>query len=338
MLEAVHGAMSVGVLIHAIFRQTTILIAQLATSQGLRAPLAQIADQVFVDLARELERQGVSRKVSADMFGLGLRTYRRKLQRLNESRTERGRSLWEVVLEFVKGHSPVTRTEVLARFPADDESQVRAVLYDLCESELLHATGTGLRTSYRVASSEELSALHRTQGPEGEDDLLLALMYREGALTLNDVAALAQSEPAAVAERLARLQSNGRIEVSEVDGEPRYRARALGIPLGSSAGWEAAVFDHYKALVMTVLSRLRDPRSANLEDGVGGSTYTIDVWPGHPLEDEVRGTLSRMRATLSDLRSRVTDFNADQELPERHTRAVIYVGQCLIDEDNKDVD
>ena len=71
------AGMTIEPLIHAIVRQTTILIAQLATARGVRAPLAQIANQVFLDLVNELERQGVSRKVSADMFGLGLRTYRR---------------------------------------------------------------------------------------------------------------------------------------------------------------------------------------------------------------------------------------------------------------------
>jgi hypothetical protein len=34
----------------------------------VRAPLAHVANQVFLDLANELEAQGVSRKVSADMF------------------------------------------------------------------------------------------------------------------------------------------------------------------------------------------------------------------------------------------------------------------------------
>ncbi|MES1175609.1 MAG: hypothetical protein ABUL62_14910 [Myxococcales bacterium] len=114
--------MTIELLIHAIVRQTTILIAQLATSRGVRAPLAQIADQVFIELVREIERQGVSRKVSADMFGLGLRTYRRKIQRLSESSTERGRSLWEVVLEHIKTHSLVTRRELLVRFASDDEA------------------------------------------------------------------------------------------------------------------------------------------------------------------------------------------------------------------------
>src|SRR5689334_16034848 len=87
------GQMNVPLLIDSVVRQTTVLIAQLATAGGVRAPLASVANQVFLDLADELNAQGVSRKVSADMFGLALRTYLRKIQRLRESSTEGGRSL-----------------------------------------------------------------------------------------------------------------------------------------------------------------------------------------------------------------------------------------------------
>lgn len=328
--------MTIELLIHAIVRQTTILIAQLATSRGVRAPLAQIANQVFIDLVRELERQGVSRKVSADMFGLGLRTYRRKIQRLSESSTERGRSLWEVVLEYVKAHGTVNRADILARFSSDDEAQVRAVLHDLCESQLLFTSGTGRRTAYRAVSSEELTALQRQRGAEGEDELVAAILYREAPLTLQEIASVAQSDVATIEAAVKRLLDSGRIEALEHGDEPRYRAQALVIPLGSSVGWEAAVFDHFKALVGTVLCRLRDNRAALLEDQVGGSTYTIDVWEGHPLEDEVRGTLGRIRASLSDLRSRVAEYNTACNLPEQHTRAVIYFGQSLIEEGHVD--
>src|SRR5262245_23099637 len=41
--------MTVELLIQAIVRQTTILIAQLATAGGTRAPLAHVAHQVFLD-------------------------------------------------------------------------------------------------------------------------------------------------------------------------------------------------------------------------------------------------------------------------------------------------
>src|SRR5262245_1822709 len=85
-------------LIDAIVRQTTILIAALATASGQRAQLAHIANLVFADLVRELRDQGVGNKVIADMFGMALRTYRRKVARLSESRTDTGHSLWEAVL------------------------------------------------------------------------------------------------------------------------------------------------------------------------------------------------------------------------------------------------
>jgi len=89
--------MTIPLLVAALVRQTTVLIAPAATTGGVRVPLAQVADQVFLDLVRELERQNVSRKVSVDMFGMGLRSFLRRIQRLAESSTERGRSLWEAV-------------------------------------------------------------------------------------------------------------------------------------------------------------------------------------------------------------------------------------------------
>jgi hypothetical protein len=330
--------MTIELLIHAIVRQTTILIAQLATSRGARAPLAQVANQVFMDLVRELERQGVSRKVSADMFGMGLRTYRRKIQRMSESSTVRGRSLWEVVLEYVRERGLVTRLEVLNRFSRDDEAQVRAVLHDLCESQLVFSSGSGGSASYRAASEEELELMQRKQGAEGADELLLALMYREGPLTAKDIAERGQTDVTQIELALSRLLAAGRIERLPPDDAPHYRARQLVIPLGAPVGWEAAIFDHFKALVTTILTRLGDNRAAALEDQVGGSTYTIDVWDGHPLAEEVYGTLGTLRASLGELRRRVSEFNAGSELPERHTRAVIYVGQCLIQEGSEHVD
>src|SRR5215208_5186345 len=88
-------------LIDAIVQQTTILLARVSTAAGIRAPLAHVADEVFVTLAREIEAQGVGRKVAADMFGLALRTYQKKVRRLTESETERTETLWAAVLDFV---------------------------------------------------------------------------------------------------------------------------------------------------------------------------------------------------------------------------------------------
>src|SRR5688572_18551114 len=100
--------MNVQLLIDAIARQTTVLIAQLATSGGVRAPLAHVADEVFSNLSKELEAQGISRKVGADMFGMALRAYQKKIQRLRESSTIRGQSLWSAVLAYVDSAAVVT--------------------------------------------------------------------------------------------------------------------------------------------------------------------------------------------------------------------------------------
>src|SRR6185295_13400012 len=112
--------MDAKLLIDAIERQTTVLIAQLSTAAGVRAPLAHIADQVFLDLSREIEGQGVSRGVAADMFGLALRSYQKKTQRLAESATDRNRTLWEAVVDFLRdGSKP--RARVFERFQHDGE-------------------------------------------------------------------------------------------------------------------------------------------------------------------------------------------------------------------------
>jgi hypothetical protein len=320
--------MTIELLIHALVRQTTILIAQLATSGGTRAPLAQVASQVFLDLVHELERQGVSRKVSADMFGLGLRTYQRKIQRLTESSTDRGRSLWVAVLDHVAARGSITRAELFLHFSGDDETLLRGVVHDLCESALITADGAGASISYRVTSEDELTRLRQVRENEGLDELIWALIYREGPLSLEQLSAQ-QIRSSELAPALERLLASGRVELSERTG--LYSASELYLPLGSTAGWEAAIFDHFKAMVNTITGRLRGDRSAaKLADRVGGSTYTLEVWPGHPFEQEAYDTLGALREKLSELRSRIEDYNAKQSLPEEHTQVLLYVGQCLI--------
>ena len=110
---------AVELLIHSIVQQTTVLIAHLATTGGGRAPLEQIAERLFIDLARELKHRGVSAKVSADMFGLSLRTYQRKLTRMRKRLPRRATSLREAILRLVKDEGRISRAEILRRFPSD---------------------------------------------------------------------------------------------------------------------------------------------------------------------------------------------------------------------------
>ena len=322
--------MTIQVLIDAIVRQTTVLIAQLATSGGVRAPLAHVANQVFLDLANELEAQGVSRKVSADMFGMALRAYVRKVQRLGESSTERGRTLWEAVYAYLSKEGVVPRSQVIQNFNRDAEASVRGVLHDLTESGLVFATGTSAHTVYRVATDDELGHM-RQATPVGMDELLWAIIYRDGPAAESALTKLTGSSAAQVSESLRRLLADGHIKAEGDASNPRYRATELVIPLGAERGWEAAILDHYHALVRTICQKLTSQESSP-SDTVGGSTYTYAVWPGHPLEDEVKGTLRRFRTACSELRKRVDDINAREGVPVNYEQVVVYGGQSATQE------
>jgi len=325
--------MTLELLIHSIVRQTTILIAKLATSGGARAPLAQVADQVFLDLVRELEREGVSRRVSADMFGLGLRTYQRKIQRLSESLTDRGRSLWEVVLDYVRTERIVTRAKILQRFINDDEAQVRGVLHDLSENRLLFCSGTGPATVYRAASEEDLRALRQMRPDDGLDELVWALIYRLGPAKLDDLLPDMGLELAELQAAVNRLVDAGSVERLSEGDQALYRSTNLFIPVDAPVGWEAAVFDHFKAVVNTISARLEVDRRDPIATGrVGGSTFTVDVWEGHPHAAAVYGTLARLRAELIEQRRVVDEYNAAHGVPDHYDRVVLYAGQFVIGE------
>lgn len=320
--------MNLRLLIDSIVRQTTVLIAQLATAQGVRAPLAHVANQVFLDLSQELSRQGVSRKVSADMFGLALRTYLRKLQRLEEGVTDRGHSLWEAVLGHLQTSSPavVLRAEVLRRFHRDDPELVRGVLHDLCESGVLFRIGSGDGTGYRAATQDELRLL---SGAASEiDELLWAIIYREGPLGMADLQRLVPG--AGLEASLTRLRDSGRVSSQPSAAGEQLSATQFFVARDAASGWEAAVFDHFQALVRTIGARLRAGPSER--ETVGGSTYSFDVWPGHPLEAEALAQLQRFRTQSSELRQKIADYNRDHPHPRVYSAITIYAGQHVQEE------
>jgi hypothetical protein len=136
-------------LVHGIVQQTMVLIAQVATAGGVRAPLARVANQVFLDLTSELSAQGVGKHVIADMFGMALRTYHRKVRAVTESQTDRGRSVWEAVLEHVRAHEPVTARQIAERFRNDDSASSIGAVAPWTRSTVSRR----LRTSRRKTTS-----------------------------------------------------------------------------------------------------------------------------------------------------------------------------------------
>lgn len=323
--------MNLEILIGSIVRQTTVLIAQLATSGGARAPLAHIANQVFSDLARELERQGLSRVVTADLFGISLRSYQRKMIRLRESSSDRGRSMWDAVLQYLVSRGVTTRAEVLERFNRDPEPIVRGLLSDLVQSGFVFSSGSGAHTLYRATSEDELTAMHQSQAARGLDEFVWAVVYRHGPLDrdrLSELVAIDGDQLTAVLERLCQ---SGRVTANTDGGVTRYSSQGLFLQQGAGVGWEASIYDHFLALVRTICSRLEDaPEAREYAAFTGGSTYSFDVGPGHPLREEVLNTLAQFRERASDLRQRVMAHNEAHGPPELVERVVAYVGQSVI--------
>ncbi|MEN9577122.1 MAG: hypothetical protein RJA70_131 [Pseudomonadota bacterium] len=323
--------MNVTLLIDSIVRQTTVLIAQLATAAGSRAPLAHTANQVFLDLVAELRAQGLGNKVIADMFGLALRTYHGKVQRLSESSTFRGRSLWSAVLEHVQEQETVRRSDLLRRFHYDDETTLKGVLNDLVDSGLLFRSGRGESTVFRAARIDE-QTLDSEASEERLRHLVWVAIHGFGPLGLDELSKVVPTEIPLLERAVSQLLAEGKVTREECAQIVRFRSDHCLIPLESSAGWEAAVFDHYQAMVTAICTKLALGRShAELQDIVGGSTYHFDVWEEHPHYDEVRGHLAELRKVSIALRERVDAYNNTHAPPVegRRRRFITYVGQTL---------
>ncbi|MGC4068283.1 MAG: hypothetical protein QM784_27265 [Polyangiaceae bacterium] len=171
---------------------------------------------------------------------------------------------------------------------------------------------------------------------EGLDELVWAIVYREGPITKDKLLGQLHLEPAELESILVRLIESNRIVMNTANGVSTYRAESLYIPVGATVGWEAAVFDHFQAMVKTIACRLREERiGPDSGDAVGGSTYTLDIWPDHPLAAEAYTTLSRLRASLVDLRRRIEAHNSARGVPSQHHQLVLYVGQCVIPQDGE---
>jgi hypothetical protein len=317
-------------LIDSIVRQTTVLIAQLSTTSGLRAPLAHVANQVFLDLVSELEGQGVGRKVIADMFGLALRSYQQKVQRLQESATDRGTTLWEAILGYIQEHKTTSRMQVLSRFANDDGATVRGVLSDLVGSALVYRTGSGDATVYRAAQADEVETALEPSARTAKQALVWVTVYREGPISRDSLGERLRLEPDELMNALGQLVAEGRVQQTGSQSSPLYRAETCLIPLDQTAGWEAAVLDHFQAMVGAVCGKLALLTGPKLPaPNIGGSTFAFDVWPDHPHYEQVVGLLERSRHELAKLWDAVHAHNTQHGKPGTHDRVTFYFGQNM---------
>jgi hypothetical protein len=323
------------ILIDSIVRQTTLLIAQLATSAGIRAPLAHLADQVFLELSQEIEQQGVTRKVAADMFGLALRRYQRKVNRLRESVSFSERTLWQAVLELVTERGSMTRAELGESFKRDEETDVAAVLNDLVASGLLYATGRGRSAAYRSTSQSDREHMAAERTLETLTHLVWLSLAVPGGLTRAELSQRFPEQAATLDAALAALLEDGRAERLVDQAEERFHSKRVMIPVGSEVGWESAVFDHYRAVCTALANKVRlGGASAAAQTLIGGTTLSFDLTPDHPHADEVKNLLTRVRADALEVWKRVAAYNAKHPAREdKLERVIFYAGQNYVGND-----
>jgi len=113
----------------------------------------------------------------ASVFGLALRTYQRKVQRLMESQTDQHRTLWEAVVSHIAEQGPVTRADIDRRFDADDALDVAAVLKDLVASGLAYRSGEGALALYRATSLQDQALFAKQQQLAGATEFVWLALF-----------------------------------------------------------------------------------------------------------------------------------------------------------------
>ena len=226
----------------------------------------------------------------------------------------------------------------LAHFHRDDEQIVRGVLADLVDSGLVFRAGRGAGSTYRAATGADLDhARSVPRDPDGMDTLVWAVVYRLGPIERGRLGAHVALSPSDLDASLARLVESKKIVRAAVNGADGYAAYGFVVSLDQANGWEGAVFDHFQAVVTTICRKLAtDANTPTAGDHVGGSTFTLEVWPGHPLEGEVLGELGRFRKRLGDLRARVLEHNRAHSIPQHRSKVVIYGGQSVVEHDDQE--
>ena len=130
-----------------------------------------------------------------------------------------------------------------------------------------------------------------------------------------------------------------RAEVAfEPPAEGKIRRTHLGwaadtfiVPMDAPSGWEAAVYDHFHAVVRSICARLqRETAVPERPQASGGSTYSFTVWPGHPHAELAYDTLARARAAADETRETILAWNDANPRPQATHEVTFYLGQSVL--------
>jgi hypothetical protein len=272
------------------------------------------------------------------MFGLALRTYQRKVQRVEETIAKREQSLWEGVLDFVTERGSALRTDVLAAFAQETEVGVIAVLTDLTTSGLIYSSGRGESALYAPTSDADRRRMSETESAESLSALVWASIYRRPGSTIGELASEWRLDVARIAEAVESLVVDGRVERAGEGHEAALSARTLVVPVGAKRGWEGAIYEHFCAVASAIGAKVaRGKTRSDAADRIGGATLAFDLSADHPLRDEVLGLLPKVRTELNALWGQVHAHNQLHPCDDQsRTRVTFYFGQNVDDAEGSD--
>jgi hypothetical protein len=225
----------------------------------------------------------------------------------------------------------VSLQQIKQRFRRDEASVVSGALNDLVGSGFVYRAGRGEGAVFRIAEAQDFERSSVETRRDASEYLVWLQVYRQGPVTRAALLEQTHLEDTALDQALRTLGNDGRIEsLRRDDGSTVYTSARFDVPVGSSMGWEAAVLDHFQALVSAVCVKLRSGRAqAGRSDDTGGATYTLEIWPGHPHEAEARGLLAETRRRVDALRDKIDAHNARGPRPEQMDALVFYAGQYV---------
>jgi hypothetical protein len=327
-------------LVERLVPKVAELFATLAAQDPLKMSFADVAGKTILDMVEVMSRDGISQEAIAAGLGMTVGGFRNKLRRLREayrdpdqigSGNSRPKTLLEQVYGFIDENyatagNPVLYIKVADRFKRVPDETLRALLRFLVQYGLLEVEGRGRRRRYRsitLRRSEDVGL------PE-----LSVMLFREGPLTLTEIVTRMGRSEEEVLELIAELRDESTLtEEDDETGETVFRVHDYHLPVGLNAGYELAIWDHITAVLTAICKKVRvGQHEAQMQDRIGGTTFSFDVPIGHPIEDEIASFLGESRAKMERWLEQVREIEVtetDEETPRR--RVTIYTGQMLED-------
>jgi len=315
-------------------------LARLIVALKLRCSLKSWRQDLGDQLVVELRRRGVPQGIIAEMFETSAESIRCWTRR------------WEGKLERERDLQPLSawRLTALVRLqasrgqwiPIDElragrcikcyDTWFHAMIRELEDAHILERSADGLRC--RVAAPARLREAFPARDVEVEAHLVWACIYRHGPVGLTELASLMDLSLPEIMNHVALLEASGRIALDTEDEPLRWGASCFEAPPGEPARWESALYDHFSAVFDAVICRLDPAAPPPWKEATSGSTYSFDLWPGHPEEQRVRALLNTIRETVrpvvTDHRQHLDDGVVEVPSQSEIYRVVLYLGQGVV--------